>query len=91
MFQLESEVIVTRAGGPGRYDRNYEANAIDYPLQYVRWTEGRNVAEFVRQLEAKKLNLKHLITHRYAFDEAYKAYEMILKGNEEYVGIILKY
>jgi 2-desacetyl-2-hydroxyethyl bacteriochlorophyllide A dehydrogenase len=91
MFQLESEVIVTRAGGPGRYDRNYEANAIDYPLQYVRWTEGRNVAEFVRQLETKKLNLKHLITHRYPFIEAYKAYEMILKGNEEYVGIILRY
>lgn len=91
MFQLESEVIVTRAGGPGRYDYNYEALAIDYPMQYVRWTEGRNVKEFVRMLEDKKLHLKELITHRYSFEEAHLAYEMILSGNEEYVGVILKY
>ncbi|HHY18299.1 MAG TPA: zinc-binding alcohol dehydrogenase [Firmicutes bacterium] len=91
MFQLESEVIVTRAGGPGRYDKNYEALAIDYPLQYVRWTEGRNVREFVRLLETGKLNLQGLITHCYSFQEAKKAYEMILSGKEEYIGVILEY
>ncbi len=91
MFQLESELVVSRAGGPGRYDPSYEAEARDYPLQYVRWTEGRNVGEFVRLLEAGKLQLKELITHRYSLTEIKKAYEMILKGHEEYLGVILKY
>lgn len=53
MFQLESEVMVTRAGGPGRYDRQYELHGTDYPLQYVRWTEGRNMQEFIRLLKGE--------------------------------------
>ena len=91
MFQLESELVVSRAGGPGRYDQGYEENAHDYPLQYVRWTEGRNVKEFIRLLEAGKLHLNELITHRYSFKEIKKAYEMIINGHEEYLGVILKY
>ncbi|HOJ46575.1 MAG TPA: zinc-binding dehydrogenase, partial [Bacillota bacterium] len=91
MFQLESEVMVTRAGGPGRYDRQYELHGTDYPLQYVRWTEGRNMQEFIRLLEKGRISTKELITHRYHFEDAAKAYEMIQSGKEEYIGVILTY
>lgn len=91
MFDLESEVMVTRAGGPGRYNRDYELNAHDFPLQYVRWTEGRNMQEFIRMLEKGRISTKELITHRYKFEDAKEAYQMIQSGNQDHIGVILKY
>ena len=32
----------------GSYDANYERKGQDYPLPYVRWTENRNMEEFLR-------------------------------------------
>ena len=31
---------VSMSYGPGRYDPEYEERGHDYPLPYVRWTEG---------------------------------------------------
>ena len=36
--------------GPGRYDAVYEDEGHDYPIGYVRWTEGRNMEEYLRLL-----------------------------------------
>ena len=42
-FNKELHFMVSRSYGPGRYDPNYEERGQDYPVGFVRWTEGRNL------------------------------------------------
>ena len=42
---------------PGRYDPAYEENGQDYPIGYVRWTEGRNLQAFVDLLASRRLDV----------------------------------
>ena len=82
----------SRSYGPGRYDDDYELNGRDYPIGYVRWTEKRNMDSVLQLMASGRMNLAPLITHRFAFDEAPKAYE-IISGEEAgfYVGVVLAY
>src|SRR5262249_18355640 len=43
-YDKELALLQSRSYGPGRYDPLYEEQGVDYPLGYVRWTEGRNLA-----------------------------------------------
>ncbi|MHC1729928.1 MAG: zinc-binding alcohol dehydrogenase [Syntrophobacteraceae bacterium] len=92
MWHKEVEIIVSKAGGPGTFDPFYENNGIDYPAGYVRWTENRNLQEFIRLLSDGKLDVTSLITHRFSIEEAPAAYEQFLKGSlKDCVGILLEY
>lgn len=92
-YQKELSFKIARSYGPGRYDSNYEEEGIDYPIGYVRFTEGRNVEEFLRLISTERLNITDLITHVIDFGEAGKAYEMITINprNEKYIGVLLEY
>lgn len=92
-YERELTFKIARSYGPGRYDNSYEQDGVDYPIGYVRFTEGRNVEEFIRLLEGKQLDLTDLITHVIPFDNAPDAYEMITtnKNHEKYIGILLEY
>lgn len=92
-YQKELSFKIARSYGPGRYDSNYEESGFDYPIGYVRFTEGRNVEEFIRLLSTGRLNITDLITHVIPFSDAKKAYEMITKNpyHEKYIGVLLKY
>lgn len=92
-YKKELTFTIARSYGAGRYDKNYEERGVDLPIGYVRFTEGRNVEEFVRLLARGKLDLGDLITHEIPFEEAQRAYEMITtnKNKERYIGILLKY
>ncbi len=70
MFGKEARILISRAGGPGRYDRTYEAEAIDYPYGFVRWTEGRNIEEYIRLLSEKRIDVSTFVTEEIKFDEA---------------------
>ena len=48
MYLKEIQLCMSRAYGPGSYDPSYEKQGRDYPLPYVRWTENRNMEEFLR-------------------------------------------
>jgi predicted dehydrogenase len=91
-YEKEISFINSRSYGPGRYDLNYEEQGKDYPLGYVRWTEGRNF-EAVLDLMAKgQLQVKPLITHRLDISEATKAYDVITgKTKEKFLGVLLTY
>lgn len=78
LFQKEAQILTSRAGGPGRYDYSYEYLSIDYPAGYVRWTEGRNLREYVRLLENGLLQVKPLVSGIYPFSEALSAYDELL-------------
>jgi predicted dehydrogenase/threonine dehydrogenase-like Zn-dependent dehydrogenase len=79
-YDGEVEIRFSRSYGPGRYDPDHEEGAHDYPIGYVRWTEGRNLAEILRLLAEKRLNVDDLITDRYQIDEAPAAYQRLDAG-----------
>ncbi len=64
-YEKELSFFVSRSYGPGRYDAEYEERGRDYPIGYVRWTEGRNLESFIDLLAAQKLDVHPLITHSF--------------------------
>jgi polar amino acid transport system substrate-binding protein len=91
-FVKELEFRLSRSYGPGRYDPNYEERGNDYPIGYVRWTERRNMQEFVRLLEEKKIDPKVITTHTFPIERAEEAYSIIAgERKERYLGMVLTY
>jgi predicted dehydrogenase/threonine dehydrogenase-like Zn-dependent dehydrogenase len=90
-YKKELELKMSCSYGPGRYDLNYEEKGIDYPVSYVRWTEKRNMEAFQQLLFEDKIYIDYLTTHEFCFLDAPKAYDLIVKKAEPYLGIILKY
>jgi predicted dehydrogenase/threonine dehydrogenase-like Zn-dependent dehydrogenase len=91
-FVKELEFRLSRSYGPGRYDPSYEERGIDYPIGYVRWTERRNMQEFVRLLEERKIDPKVITTHTFPIDRAEEAYSIIAgERKERYLGMVLTY
>ena len=91
-YTKELSFINSRSYGPGRYDPAYEEAGQDYPIGYVRWTEGRNLQAFVDLLANGQVDVKPLISHRFPIDESPVAYDLITgKRNESFLGILLTY
>lgn len=92
MWHKEVEIIVSKAAGPGSLDPIYENKGIDYPYGYVRWTENRNLEEFLRLIAQKRIDVKPLITHRFRIEEAEKVYaDVMANRGGPYIGILFQY
>ena len=91
MYLKEIQLFMARAYGPGSYDPHYEMQGQDYPIAYVRWTENRNMEEFLRQVAIGRVQLQPLITHQFPLDEADKAYETILDTSSNSLAVLLRY
>ncbi|MBL7249469.1 bi-domain-containing oxidoreductase [Alloalcanivorax marinus] len=89
-YEKELSFQVSCSYGPGRYDPSYEEQGIDYPLGFVRWTEQRNFEAVLDMMASGQLDVKPLITHRFEFEDAPKAYDL-LTTDKSALGIILKY
>ena len=90
-YLKEIQVYMARAYGPGSYDASYERLGQDYPLPYVRWTEKRNMEEFLRLAAQGRLQIEGLITHRFPLEDAPKAYEVIMDPIASSLAVLLKY
>jgi len=91
-YEKELQLRLSRSYGPGRYDADYEERGRDYPIGYVRWTERRNMQEFLRLVATKAVKLDRLVTHRIPIEQAEQAYEIITgKTQQNYLGILLTY
>jgi len=91
-YEKELTFKIARSYGPGRYDQSYEENGGDYPIGYIRWTEGRNLEAVVDLIKQDKLNVASLITHRFPIEHAEEAYALITnKQNQNYLGVIITY
>jgi predicted dehydrogenase/threonine dehydrogenase-like Zn-dependent dehydrogenase len=90
-YKKELELRMSCSYGPGRYDMAYEEKGIDYPVGYVRWTEKRNMEAFQELVHSGKISIDYLTTHIFDLPEAPKAYDLILKREEPYLGILIKY
>ena len=92
-YLKELDLRVSRSYGPGRYDPTFEEYGIDYPLPYVRWTERRNLEEFLRLASSGAIKPSELITHRFSISDAASAYRLIVDNpqGEVFVGVVIEY
>jgi predicted dehydrogenase/threonine dehydrogenase-like Zn-dependent dehydrogenase len=93
-MQKELNIIVSRSYGPGRYDRDFENKHMKYPVGYVRWTETDNLREAARLMSPSlmsRLDVESLITHRFPFNQAEDAYDLVMNGTEPHLGVVLEY
>ncbi|HEY9076266.1 MAG TPA: bi-domain-containing oxidoreductase [Anaerolineaceae bacterium] len=91
-YDKELTFLVSRSYGPGRYDPAYEEGGQDYPIGFVRWTEGRNLQAVVDLLASGALDIHPLISHRFPIEQAPAAYELITgKRRESFLGVLLTY
>jgi predicted dehydrogenase/threonine dehydrogenase-like Zn-dependent dehydrogenase len=90
-FRNELDLRFSRAYGPGSYDAEYENGRIDYPQHYVRWTEERNLAEFLRLLQEGRVKVHPLIGGVFPVEEAQKAYDQLNNGSLPGISALLKY
>ena len=90
-YEKELTLKLSRSYGPGRYDPVYEELALDYPPGYVRWTEQRNMEEFIRLLAERRVDVRSLITHRFPVDKAPQAYALLGQRGSGALGVLLEY
>ena len=91
MYLKEVQLLMARAYGPGSYDPLYEQKGQDYPLPYVRWTENRNMEEFLRLVGRGAVRVDELVTHRYSLDDAPAAYDAIMAPGTTSLAVLLRY
>lgn len=88
-YEKELTFQVSCSYGPGRYDDEYEDKGKDYPFAFVRWTEQRNFEAILDLMASGALNVKPLVSHRFAIDDAKAAYEKL--DDRASLGIVLDY
>jgi predicted dehydrogenase/threonine dehydrogenase-like Zn-dependent dehydrogenase len=89
-YEKELSFQVSCSYGPGRYDPGYEEKGNDYPVGFVRWTEQRNLEAVLDMMAEGRLDVKPLISHRFALDQAEQAYALV-GGAGPSLGILLQY
>lgn len=97
-------VVLSSPRGPTQLDFHDEVNAPsrviigahgtsqpEYETLYNQWTARRNTKLFFEFLKAGIVKINHLISHKYPWFEAKKAYEMLAENRTEAMGVILDY
>ncbi|MBX3394882.1 MAG: bi-domain-containing oxidoreductase [Phycisphaerae bacterium] len=91
-YSKELSVVMSRSYGPGRHDPAYEQKGVDYPIGYVRWTEGRNMEEFLRLVESGAVSPSRLGPSVFKFADAPIAYrELHESPGRHAVGMLFEY
>jgi len=91
MYAKEIRLTMARAYGPGSYDEAYEIRGIDYPIAYVRWTENRNMREFLELVAERRVSVQPLVTHEFPLDKAAEAYRQIIDEPNQTLAVVLRY
>lgn len=87
----EIDLRYSRAYGPGSYDTNYEKGRVDYPFGYVRWTEKRNLEEFIRLIAAGSVNPEPFIAGVYPVERAQEPFSLIREHKLPGVAALISY
>src|SRR4051794_23502649 len=90
LYQREADFLISTSYGPGRYDPTYEDAGLDYPIAYVRWTENRNMEEFLRLLATGDVKVGPLVELERSADDAAEVYARI-NGDSPPLGAVLTY
>ncbi len=90
IYQKEIDFMISTSYGPGRYDAQYEEKGHDYPYAYVRWTENRNMSEYLRLLNTGKVTVEKMIDQVFDIDNVQQAFEELGKP-EKPLMVLLDY
>jgi len=91
-YAKELDVRLARSYGPGRYDPAYEEKGIDYPYSYVRFTEGRNMEEFLAMLARGDVDVDPLLSGEFGIEEGERAYDYLMSGEgSSVIGLLFRY
>lgn len=89
-YEKELDFLISCSYGPGRYDKLYEEKGNDYPIGYVRWTENRNMQEFLNLISQKKIDVSRLINYTFEIQKAPEAYK-VFEDKKRPIGVLFKY
>ncbi len=87
----EIDLRYSRAYGPGSYHAGYEKGRLDYPFGYVRWTEKRNLEEFIRLVAIGAVNPEPLIAGVYPVERAQEPFDAIRQHTLPGVAALISY
>jgi polar amino acid transport system substrate-binding protein len=90
-YEKELELRMSMSYGPGRYDRRYEEEGLDYPISYVRWTENRNLQAFLALSAAGAVDTSRIATDTVDFASAESAYEALRAGRHDGLAMLFRY
>ena len=91
IYKKELDFLMSTSYGPGRYDPIYEEKGIDYPYAYVRWTENRNMMEYLRLLSTGAVKLDLLISGEYPIKNVTEAYDSLRQTDNRPLIVLLYY
>jgi hypothetical protein len=90
-MRKEIEFVSSSSYGPGRYDSKYEDQGLDYPYPYVRWTEKRNMAEYLRLLASRQFSLSEIASEEVPLTSVNEAYDRLVQRKTKSRGIFINY
>jgi predicted dehydrogenase/NADPH:quinone reductase-like Zn-dependent oxidoreductase len=90
-YDKELELRMSTSTGPGRYDRSYEEEGLDYPLAYVRWTENRNLEAFLGLVASGAVRPAQLDSEIVPFEQAVPLYEDLARGERRSLAWVFRY
>ena len=91
MYAKELDFLISTSYGAGRYDKNYEEKGLDYPYSYVRWTENRNMTEYLRLVHTGAIKLDKLIDSKYNIEQVTEAFESLQVSGAKPLMVLLDY
>jgi predicted dehydrogenase/threonine dehydrogenase-like Zn-dependent dehydrogenase len=91
IYVKELDFHISTSYGPGRYDKNYEDKGIDYPYAYVRWTENRNMTEYLRLLSTNQINIDKMINASFPIEKVDEAYDYLMSTSPRPLMVLLEY
>lgn len=91
IYANEIDFHISTSYGPGRYDSSYELEGHDYPYAYVRWTEGRNIGEFLRLIRDGLVSLEKIKPAVYSIDDVASAYQNLSKNPQQHILTVLEF
>lgn len=90
-YVKELDFLISTSYGPGRYDANYEEGGLDYPLGYVRWTEGRNMAEYLQLIADGAVKVRSMVAAVHSIDAVNVAFRSLQSEAGKPLMVLLSY
>jgi polar amino acid transport system substrate-binding protein len=88
-FSKELDLIAacSRPAWQSNYSRDYAD--IDYPHQYVRWSQTRNMQSFVELATSGKIDLNYALSYEISPEDLEPAYKKV--KSKQHLGAVLRY